>query len=175
MPFRYASPARALHWLTVAAILAQFVLGIWITTFEPKHAPFKFLLYAVHENIGFTLLPVTLFRLWFRWTHTPAPLPPGTSGLIILAAHANHAALYLALLGMPILGLLATSAWGFPFTWLGIIPIPSPVGKSDMLAPIFSLLHFIGAWLLGLAILAHVGGALFHGLIRRDGVLQRML
>ena len=175
MPFRYHVLARTLHWFTVAAILAQFILGIWITSFEPKHEPFKFLLYDIHENIGFTLLPVTLFRLWFRWSHPPAPLPAGTPALISVAAHASHAALYLALLGMPILGVLATSAWGFPFAWFGVIPIASPFGKSDILAPVFSLLHFIGAWLLGLAILAHIGGALFHGLVRRDGVMQRIL
>ena len=175
MPFRYHLIARVLHWVTVVAILAQFILGIWITAFEPKAEPFKLLLYAIHENIGFTLLPLTLCRLWFRYSRPPAPLPPETSTLIRFAAHTNHTVLYLALIGMPILGVLATSAWGFPFTWLGVVPIPSPFGKNDYWAPIFSQLHFIGAWLLGLAILAHIAGALFHGLVRRDGVLQRML
>ena len=91
------------------------------------------------------------------------------------AANANHAALYLALIGMPLLGVFATTAWGFPFAWLGVIPIPSPFGKSAYWAPIFSYLHWVGAIALGLAVLAHIGGALYHGLIRRDGVFQRMV
>jgi len=175
MPFRYNAPARALHWITVLAMVAQIVLGIWITTFEPKDESFKFLLYNIHENIGFTLLTLTLYRLWYRRTHPPAPLPADLPAMMRFIAHANHAALYLALIGMPILGVLATSAWGFPFKWLGILPIPSPFGKNEALAPIFSQFHFIGAWLFVIAILGHVGGALFHGFIRRDGVLQRMI
>ena len=92
-----------------------------------------------------------------------------------LAAHANHAAMYLALLLMPLLGACATTAWGFPFKYLGLVIIPTPFGKNEVLAPILSDLHFLVAMALGLAILAHVGGALFHGVIRRDGVMQRML
>lgn len=175
MEFRYSPAHRMLHWLTAAAILAQAVLGIWITQFEPKVEATKFLLYAIHENVGFSLAPLTLVRLWLRWQHPPAPLPAGTPALIRFAATANHAALYLALIGMPILGVLATSAWGFPFAWLGIIPIPSPFGKSAYWAPIFSYLHWLGAIALGLAVLAHIGGALYHALIRRDGVFQRMV
>ncbi len=175
MAYRYSPAHRAIHWLTALAILAQAVLGIWITQFEPKDEPFKFLLYAIHENIGFSLLPVTLIRLWMRRGNPPATLPDGTPALIHFAANANHAALYLALLGMPLLGVCATTAWGFPFSWLGIILIPSPFGKSEFWAPIFSTLHWLGAIALGLAVLAHIGGALYHALIRRDGVFQRMV
>lgn len=175
MEFRYSAAHRTLHWLTAAAILAQAVLGIWITQFEPSDQAAKLRLYWIHENIGFTLLPFTLFRLWLRRRNPPAPLPAGTPALIRFAANANHASLYLALLGMPILGAFATAAWGFPFSWLGIIPIPSPFGKSEYWAPIFSYLHWLGAIALGLAVLAHIGGALYHAVIRRDGVLQRMV
>ncbi len=175
MPYRYHPAHRALHWLTAMAILAQAVLGIWITQFEPAEEGFKYLLYGIHENIGFSLLPITLIRLWLRRQHPPAPMPAGTPALISFAAGANHLALYLALLGMPLLGVLATAAWGFPFAWLGIIPIPSPFGKSEFLAPIFSTLHWLGAIALGLAVLAHIGGALYHALLRRDGVFQRMV
>jgi cytochrome b561 len=175
MGYRYGLAHRIIHWLTVLAVLAQFVLGLWMTQFEPANEDFKFLLYDIHENVGFTLLPITLLRLWLRRRNPPAALPAGTPALIHFAANANHAALYLALIGMPILGVLATTAWGFPFAWFGIVPIPSPFGKSEFWAPIFSYAHWLGAIALGLAILAHIGGALFHALIRRDGVFQRMV
>jgi cytochrome b561 len=175
MEWRYSPTARALHWLTVAAILAQFGLGMWLAYAAPEEMAFKLRLYALHENIGFTLLPITLFRLWHRHRHPPAPLPEDLPPAMRLAAHANHAALYLALLGLPLLGVWATAAFGFPFAWLGVIPIPSPFGKNEALAPLLKTLHALGAWLLGLAILAHVGGALYHGLVRRDGILRRML
>ena len=175
MGYRYSPAHRLLHWLTAVAILAQCVLGVWITQFEPPDEAFKMRLYFVHENIGFSLLPLTLLRLWMRRRNPPDPLPEGTPAMIHFAAAANHASLYLALIGLPLLGVFATTAWGFPFAWLGIIPIPSPFGKSEYWAPIFSFLHWIGAIALALAILAHIGGALYHGFVRRDGVLQRML
>jgi len=175
MAYRYSPIHRALHWLTAAAILAQAVLGLWIAQFEPEDEAFKLLLYYVHENIGFTLLPLTLFRLWLRRRQPRAPLPESTPALIHLAASANHAALYLALLVMPILGAWATTAWGFPFAWLDVVPIPSPFGKSDAWAPVLSFLHWLGAILLAIAVLAHIAGALYHGLVRRDGVLRRMI
>lgn len=175
MAYRYSPMHRAFHWLTAAAVLAQAVLGIWITQFGPKNEAFKYLLYDIHENIGFTLLPITLWRLWLRRRRPPAPLPENTPAVIEFAAMANHASLYLALIGMPILGVLATAAWGFPFKWFGLLPIPSPFGASEYWAPVFSYLHWLGAIALGLAVFAHIGGALYHGLIRRDGVLQRML
>lgn len=175
MEFRYGPTARALHWGTALAMLAQFVLGGWITWFEPADEAFKFRLYDIHENIGFTLLPLTVWRLFHRIGHPPAPLPEDLPAIMRLAAHANHAALYLALIFMPLIGLCATTAWGFPFKYLGLIPIPMPFGKYEALAETFSQLHFWGAVALGLAILAHAGGALYHAVVRKDGVMRRML
>ena len=175
MAYRYRPAARALHWLTVIAILAQGVLGIWITQFEPADEKTKFLLYDIHENIGFSLLPITLLRLAIRLANPPAHLPAGIPRMLRLAAHANHAALYLLLITMPIIGFLATNAWGFPFVWLKLIPIPSPIGRHETWAPLLSTAHWLTAIALGLAILAHLGGVLYHTLIRRDGVVRRML
>jgi len=175
MAYRYRPAARALHWLTAAAVLAQFVFGIWITQFGPKDEPTKFLLYDIHENIGFSLLPITLLRLAIRLANPPAHLPAGIPRMLRFAAHANHAALYLLLIIMPIIGLLATNAWGFPFVWLKLIPIPSPIGRHETLAPLLSTAHWLTSLALGLAILAHLSGVFYHTLIRRDGVLHRML
>ena len=43
------------------------------------------------------------------------------------------------------------------------------------MAPILSAVHWYGAALLVLLIGAHLGGAFYHGVIRRDGVVRRML
>jgi cytochrome b561 len=79
------------------------------------------------------------------------------------------------LLIQPVIGFLATNAWGFPLVWAHLVPIPSPVGKNEPLATILSGVHWYGALLLVLLIGAHLGGAFYHGVIRRDGVVQRML
>ena len=175
MTARYTPTARWLHWLTLAVLLAVAVLGTWITGFEPADEALKLRLYALHESLGFTLLPLTLLRLAWRAGHPPPPLPEGLAPPQRLAAQATHLALYLLLLGQPLVGLLATNAWGFPFSWFGLLPIPSPVGKDEALAPLLSTLHWYGALALGGLVALHLAAALWHQLVRRDGLLRRML
>jgi len=175
MAYRYPPVARLFHWVTAALVLAMIVLGVWITYFEPKDEAFKFLLYDIHESTGVVLFVLVALRLLRRLANPPAPLPRNIPGIFRFAAHANHAGLYALLLIQPVLGFLATNAWGFPLKWARLVPIPSPIGEDKAWAEVFSALHWWGAVLLVLMIGAHIGGALYHGVIRRDGVLQRML
>lgn len=172
---RYTATARVLHWLTVALVLLQVVLGVWMTAFEPKDEALKYRLYDIHENSGFILFWLTLFRLGWRATHTPPPLPADLAPLLKAAAGASHAMLYLLLLWQGVFGFLATNAWGFPFRFLGVLPIPSPVGKDEALAPVFSALHEGGAWALLALVALHASAACWHQWVRRDGTLEKML
>lgn len=172
---RYTRTARWLHWLTVAALLAVGTLGLWIGWAPPDDEALKLRLYNIHESIGILLLPLTLFRLYWRWRHPPPPDLPQPA-LLHLAAHANHIAFYVLLLTMPVVGFLATNAWGFPLRIFGLLPVPSPLGRHEALAPILTSVHGWMALALGLLVLAHAGAALvWHGVIRQDGLLRRMV
>ena len=46
---------------------------------------------------------------------------------------------------MPVIGFLATNAWGFPLTVFGVLPLPVPFGKDEELAKLLSFLHWCGA------------------------------
>ena len=175
MAYRYPPLARKLHWATAALVAAMFVLGLWITYFEPKDEGLKFALYDMHESTGAMVFVLMLARLVRRMADPPAPLPRTVPTVLRIAAYTNHLLLYAVLLMQPVLGFLATNAWGFPLHWARLVPIPSPLGKDERLAPILSDLHWYGAALLLLLIGAHLGGAIFHATIRRDGVAQRML
>ena len=175
MAYRYPPMARKLHWATAALVGVMFVLGLWITYFEPKDEALKFALYDGHESTGAMVFVLVLARLGRRFADPPAPLPRTVPMVLRIAAHTNHMLLYALLLIQPVLGFLATNAWGFPLHWARLVPIPSPLGKNERLAPILSDLHGYGAALLLLLIGAHLCGAMFHAVIRRDGVAQRML
>ena len=133
------------------------------------------LIYNIHESTGLLLLALTLVRLAWRQGHPPPPLDPTLPAPQRLAAHANHWGLYALLILMPATGFLATNAWGFPLTWYGLIPIPSPIGRNEAWAPILQGVHDWSALALVLLIGMHVAAALFHHLIRRDDTLRRML
>jgi cytochrome b561 len=118
---------------------------------------------------------LVLFRIWSRRRYPPPPLPLDTPPMVRLAAHGSHMTLYALLFIMPVLGFLATNAWGFPLKVFNVLPMPVPFGKDEALAKVLSLLHWCGAIALVLLVAAHLSGVAYHTFIRRDGLLRRML
>lgn len=172
---RYTATARLLHWLSVAMLLGIGALGLWLGWAAPPDEALKLRLYNLHESLGITLLAVTLLRLGWRLGHPAPPIRPRLAAPLRWAAGASHTLLYALLLTMPVVGLLATNAWGFPLTAYGILPIPSPLGRDEALAPLLTALHGWMALLLGLTVALHAAAALWHHAIRRDDTLRRML
>lgn len=172
---RYTRTARLLHWGTVLALLVIGALGLWIAFAPPETESTKLRLYNIHESLGITVLLVTLLRLGWRWRHPPPPIEPPLPPLLQRAAFASHAALYAILLVQPVVGLLATSAWGFPPTYFELFPIPDPIGKNEALAPLLSAVHAWTALALLLLVALHAGAAFWHHRVRRDNTLRRML
>ena len=174
-PPRYDAASRAFHWATVALILMAAALGLWIAHARPEDEAFKLTLYNVHESIGATIWAVTLARLAWRLGHPPPPLPADLPNVLKLAARLNHAAFYVWLLTMPVVGFVAANAWGFPLTWFGLVPLPDPVGKNVPLAETLTFIHRLMAWSLVGMIALHASAALWHQFVRRDGTLRKML
>jgi len=170
---RYVAPARWLHWATAGSIVVIFTTGIWMVFFEPANEAFKFRLYNIHESFGVLVFAMTLARLWVRWRNPPPPLPP-MPGWMALAAGLNHAALYVLLIVQPVVGFLATNAWGFPLRWFGLVPLPGPIGRHEALAPVLSNLHWLGAIAMAVLLAMHIGAVVHHTFFRKDGILARM-
>lgn len=173
---RYSGLSRLLHWLTALIILVFVIpLGLWLAYFKPESEPLKMQLYNLHESLGLVIFLLALLRLANRLVRKPPPLahddvPP----LAIWLARISHAALYGLLLLIPITGFLATNAWGFPLSWFNLLPLPSPLDKNEALAQVLSTCHWVLAGLLGLFLMAHILGAAFHRLVRRDSLASRM-
>jgi cytochrome b561 len=156
-------------------MLVVITAGLWIAYFEPADQAFKMRLYNVHESLGVIVFLMALARIVYRWIHPPPPLPADTPTLVRVAAHVTHVALYALLLLMPVIGFLATNAWGFPLSLFGVLPLPSPVGKNESLAQWLSLFHWCGALAIIALISGHLAGVVYHTFIRRDGLLKRMI
>ena len=172
---RYVPAMRLIHWLTAILVLVMFVLGGWIVYFDPGDGPLKDELYNLHESIGIIIWVLVLLRIVVRLTTGAPKLPPQTPGVIRVLASLNHLALYLVLLVQPVIGLMDTNAWGFPLQWFGLFQVPSPIGKQpDPVAQTFTDIHWWGALALLLLVGSHIAGALYHGLVRRDGVVRHM-
>lgn len=173
---QYGAIAKLFHWVTLGLMLVALPLGFVIQ--HVKDAS-KMGFYALHESAGLTILFVALARLVWRWLSPPPSHPSDMPKLMRTGSAAVHHALYALLILQPILGFMATNAWGFPMqgatAYLGFIEFPKFMEAWESLAKILSLLHSIGGWLLVVLIALHVGGAWFHHAIRRDGTLMRMI
>jgi cytochrome b561 len=91
------------------------------------------------------------------------------------AAAASHSLLYLLLVLAPLAGWMHASAAGLSVNWFGLFQVPDLLPKQARLSELLLFAHKGCVALLALLILGHVGAALHHALVQRDGVLQRML
>ena len=167
----YDTPSRFLHWLTAALLLLSFGLGLSMTRFIGDDM--KLRVYAWHEWVGITIFAATIGRLLWRLTH-PAP-PLSLPWIERMASKLTYAGMYIVLLVQPIVGLVMSAAFGFQVVYLGLIPLPLVVEADRALAERLQGVHFALAMVLVTLFAAHIGGVLYHHLIRKDGVLRRML
>ena len=158
MPYRYPATARWFHWITVALVIVLGGIGVWMTSFEPKDDAFKDLLYDIHE---FDRRGAVRHH---RAAAVAAAGQPSRTAAVAaatdrrFAARTNHALMYAVLLVQPATGFLAANAWGFPLTWAGLVPIPSPIGHDETIAPVLSAAHLWGSLLLLGLVALHLAG-----------------
>jgi cytochrome b561 len=81
--------------------------------------------------------------------------------------------LYVLLVAVPLMGLASVSFTPYPLKFFGI-PLPKPFEPDKLLNELFSGTHKALAWTLATLIAIHVADCRSH-MLRRDGVLQRML
>jgi superoxide oxidase len=171
---RFDQASIVLHWLTVLLIVVQFA-SIWAHEAVGHHSGLAAPLLSLHRSTGVLTWFVTVMRLF--WRRTFAYLPPFPSSMPKfqqIAAKANEYGLYLLLLALPITGLARVVLRGQPFD-LFFWHLPALLEPNPALRSIFVEAHGFGAKALIALIGLHAGAALFHRLVLRDGVLNRML
>jgi cytochrome b561 len=162
---------HALHWAMAAAILAMLFIGVgMVSTVHPIYVR----LLATHEALGIAILVLALIRLITRLRDGAPGLPTDLPAALKLAATASHYLLYTLMILMPLLGWAMLSSANYPLA-VGHWTLPALVPVSEELHGRLWLAHM---WL-GLSLFAlvslHIAAALFHALVRRDGVFGSML
>jgi cytochrome b561 len=170
---RYTGTAKALHWVIVALLIAQFWVA-WTMPHIGRNTKPETLI-NLHFSIGVVIILVALVRLAWRVRHgEPAPLdgiPPWQT----TSARIVHWLLYLLLFVVPVLGWLNASYRGFPVAMFGLelpklLVTRAPgwgwTGDTHVLLAEYGMLTLVGL---------HVAAALYHFIVRRYRVLQRML
>jgi cytochrome b561 len=163
--------ARLLHWTMAPLIVAMLFIGVgMVATVSRAHDT----LIALHRPLGIALLVLVLLRVGVRIRRGSPPLPGDMPAPQRIAANASHVALYALMIAMPLIGWAMLSAAGYPITLYGPLHLP-PIAPHDV--ALFAVLRALHTWLafaLFATVLLHLAAALFHGLIRRDGVFSSM-
>ncbi len=168
----FVLPARILHWLMAAMIVTMLFVGVgMVASVSERHD----WLVRLHKPLGVAILLLAVVRLAVRMRHPPPPLPAELPEMQKLAAHISHWLLYALMFALPLVGWAMLSAGGYPVMLSRSMRLPA-IFPADAVA--FAVLRHLHAWLAGVLLVVfvgHVGAALYHGLVRRDGVLGSML
>ena len=170
-PQRFSPFHRFLHWLMAICILTMLFIGVgMVSTIAQKYLP----LIAVHKTLGVVILILALIRLGVRWRYGAPELPADLPIPMKLAAVSSHYVLYGLMIVMPLLGLAMLSAADYPVVLLGGLRLPQLLPQSERLHTLLWDAHHYLALAFFAVILLHVAAALFHLLIRKDGVFAAM-
>ncbi|GAB5096969.1 cytochrome b [Caballeronia sp. LP006] len=167
---RFSPLQRALHWLMAICILAMLFIGVgMVSTVRPDYLT----LVSIHKPLGVTILVLALIRLVVRLVRGAPPLPANMPEPMKLAAHLSHLAFYALMIGLPLIGYGMLSAADYPVVVFGV-RLPSILPHSNSLHSLLWDAHKYLALCFFALIVVHLAAALFHALVRRDGVFQAM-
>ncbi|ATN36871.1 hypothetical protein ACO34A_24145 (plasmid) [Rhizobium sp. ACO-34A] len=182
-PARYSGPAIAFHWTTAVLILIAYVtvyMRIW------GNGENGFLLYRIHTTVGVIAGVIAVLRLIWRQV-SPPPAAHPASRIEHLAAQAMHVVLYAMMILIPLTGWMGTGnviawlAWTgiptFSSTWIFQWLVEGQFGLTwEEFEPQADAMHqLLGQAVFWVLIALHAAAALFHQIVRRDGVLTSML
>src|ERR1700754_1417223 len=124
---RFTVLQRLLHWVMAVCILAMLFIGVGMeSTVLPKYLT----LVSIHKPLGIAILVLALLRLAERFRAGTPPLPLDLPEPMKLAAHLSHYALYLLMIGMPLIGWAMLSAAQYPVVLYGGIRLPPIASHS---------------------------------------------
>jgi cytochrome b561 len=173
-PLRYSASAKLMHWFVAAAVIVLLAIGQVMKRLVPEGS-LRDNLYNFHEALGAVVLIVMVARLIRRVAYgAPAPeatMPPVEPAASLWAQYAP----YVLLIVMTVLGWAGTNAYGDPVSVFGLFDFPAILGKDQALSDRIFVWHLVCGILIGAIVALHVAGALYHGFVKRDSVLHRML
>jgi cytochrome b561 len=179
---RYSTAAIGLHWVIAALLIGNIGLAWYFNTL---HGPAAAAPIGLHMSIGITVLLLSLARLAIRFISPPPPLPDTLKPWERVLSKAVHVLFYVVMIGLPLTGWAMASVGPrliqHPMALFGVVPWPSigaltatPAAQVHATHEVWETAHGLVGKLAYVLIALHVGAALKHQFIDRDGVAARM-
>ena len=166
----YSKTAKWLHWIMAVVLLFDLTVA---QGFTDMPAGEKGEILMGHSSIGSILLLLVLFRLFWRYRNPSPALPSTLADWQRIASKASHHTLYTLMVIVPLTGFYIAD-----YSPIAVMPFGSFVLGGEGLTEEGFLavrnVHEIATQALIALIALHFSAALFHRLIQKDGVFQRM-
>lgn len=160
---KWAIAVRIFHWIGAFTILFAYTTAEIVRNI------------GLHKAVGFSFLLWTIARLINRVV-VKAPPTPSMPKWQVGIAHATHTGLYLAMFAMPISGVFMSMYAGYPVDVFGLFQVPVLVTPDPEMKTLMNSLHTSTWWYILLFLTAlHIGGALYHQFVQKDGLIKKML
>jgi cytochrome b561 len=166
----FALPSRILHWTMAPMVVAQLLIGVTMIA-ALSYYP---LLLAIHRPLGVAILAFAVVRLANRLRHRPPPFLATMSRTERRIATWSEYLLYALLLVQPLTGWAMLSAARFPITLWGPVRLPGIAPHDIDIYAVLRQCHSVFAFLLFATFTAHMCAVLFHTLVLRDRLIDRM-
>ena len=128
----------------------------------------------LHEPLGISILALAFIRIGVRFNSNVPALPPDIPIVQRRAASASHFLLYALMIAMPLVGWSMVSAEGPPIVLMGWLHLPSIMPHDIHLYHALKKTHIALAILLAATFSMHFMAAMYHALVRKDGVFSSM-
>ena len=168
----YGVPAKTFHWLIVALLVTQYLIGWLMPDIHRGMTPGAPMMF--HISSGVTILALTCARFAWRLAH---PVEPAGSltGWQRAVSQATHWLLYLLVFATTSSGWFFAANRGWTIRWFGLFDLPMPTGQDSALGRAIGRWHGTLEWALLVLVALHVAAALVHLVVYRDKVVARML
>ena len=161
----YSRTRIFLHWLSAAVILWATFSGFGVALLD-QNDPFRQWVESFNPQLTSLFIP---FFVWRFWLAIKAPARHSAKNIQARLASAAHKAIYGAVAGVLITGVLMMS---HPVMLLALVPLPQLIHSKIMLLELHQVHHVLCAVLAGLVAL-HLAAVVLHQ-VRGRSVLGRM-
>lgn len=170
-PARYGTGAVIFHWTAAALIFFLGALGLLFDDIPREARPFWI---NIHVCVGLFYFALAIARLLWRTTHRAPDLPPDADEFSRRTSFVVHYLLYVLMLLIPVIGVVARLWHGRSFDY-GVFQLNFGVASNPAVFHPAEKIHQLLAYALFALAGLHGAGAVYHHLIRRDGILLRMM
>jgi cytochrome b561 len=165
---------KLFHWLIAIAIIGLIWLGWYMVDLTYYDKWYNKSL-SWHKSLGMLVLAAAFLKIGWQLY---SPIPDTTTQLKSwerIGANVMHKLLLALMFLIPITGYIISTSNGKVVDTFGWFDVPALISKNTELRDWAIELHYYMAYGIAVMLIGHIGAALKHQFINKDGALSKMI